>query len=158
MSSNSGPERIYLDTSIFGGYFDAEFEVWTKLLFDRIVEGKYKVIYSDLTAKELSPARTEIRNLPLKLEEVNIEFIEVSDEANKLAAQYIDEKVVGKTSISDCVHIALATLHHADILVSWNFKHIVNVNRIRGYNSVNYKNGHRLLEIRSPREILEYEN
>ncbi|MEX8548478.1 MAG: PIN domain protein [Mucilaginibacter sp.] len=151
-------ERLYLDTSVFGGYFDAEFEVWTKMLFDKIVEGRYKVIYSELTARELSPARKEVRNLPLKLSEANIEFIEISEEANNLAAQYIDEKVVGKTSISDCVHIALATLNHADILVSWNFKHIVNVNRIRGYNSVNYKNGHRLLEIRSPREILEYEN
>ncbi len=75
-----------------------------------------------------------------------------------LADQYITENVVGKTSCTDCTHIALATLHDADILVSWNFKHIVNVNRIRGYNAVNSKLGHKILEIRTPREILEYED
>ena len=68
------------------------------------------------------------------------------------------ENVVGKTSRADCIHIAIATLTDADILVSWNFKHIVNVNRIRGYNAVNYKFGHKILEIRTPREILEYED
>lgn len=151
-------ERIYLDTSVFGGYFDAEFELWTKILFDRIIEGRYKVIYSELTEKELTSAPTEVKNLLVSLNITDIKFIEISKEANSLAEQYVEEKVVGKTSISDCIHIALATLHHADILVSWNFKHIVNINRIRGYNSVNYKNGHQLLEIRTPREILEYGN
>ena len=86
------------------------------------------------------------------------EVVEISDTALELAQQYLKENVVGKTSEADCVHIALATLNNVDILVSWNFKHIVNINRIRGYNSVNYKLGHKILEIRSPREILEYEN
>ena len=75
-----------------------------------------------------------------------------------LGDAYITENVVGKTSREDCFHIALATIHNVAILVSWNFKHIVNVMRIRGYNAVNYKFGHKLLEIRTPREILEYED
>jgi len=87
-----------------------------------------------------------------------MEFIGISDQALELAEQYLKENVVGKTSRGDCIHIALATLHNADILVSWNFKHIVNITRIRGYNSVNYKLGHKILEIRTPREILEYED
>lgn len=86
------------------------------------------------------------------------DFIDISDDALELANEYIKENVVGKTSMSDCIHIALATLNHADVLVSWNFKHIVNVHRIRGYNSVNYKLGYKILEIRTPREILEYED
>jgi hypothetical protein len=69
----------------------------------------------------------------------------------------VNENIVGKTSRADCIHIAIATLNNADMLVSWNFKHIVNLNRIRGYNSVNQKYGHKTLEIRTPREILEYE-
>ena len=69
----------------------------------------------------------------------------------------INEKVVGKTSREDCLHIALATIHKADILVSWNFKHIVNVHRIRGYNSVNLKMGYSTIDIRSPKEITSYE-
>ena len=85
-------------------------------------------------------------------------FIETTDEAIDLAAEYISEKVVGQTSYSDCLHIALATIHRADFLVSWNFKHIVNIERIRGYNAINIKNGYKQLEIRSPREFEKYEN
>lgn len=150
--------RIYLDTSVFGGYFDIEFELWTKILFDKINNGDYKVIYSKLVDIELTPAPERIRSLANGLPTMQLEFVEISDEALQLAQQYLKENVVGKTSEADCVHIAIATLNNADILVSWNFKHIVNVNRIRGYNSVNYKFGHKILEIRTPREILEYED
>jgi hypothetical protein len=104
------------------------------------------------------PAPNKVKELTKNIPDSNIEFIDISDESIALAEQYIKENVVGKTSRADCIHIALATLHNADILVSWNFKHIVNVNRIRGYNAVNYKFGHKILEIRTPREILEYED
>ncbi|MBI5913977.1 MAG: PIN domain-containing protein [Bacteroidetes bacterium] len=149
--------RIYLDTSVFGGYFDPEFELWTKILFDKIIQGEYKIIYSRLIDIELNPAPEPVRNLAKNLPDSSLEYIDISDEAIELAEHYLNENVVGKTSRADCIHIALATLHNADILVSWNFKHIVNVNRIRGYNSVNYKFGHKILEIRTPREILEYD-
>ena len=86
------------------------------------------------------------------------EFLEITDEAVELATEYIEEKVVGKTSYADCLHIALATINHADYLLSWNFKHIVNVQKIRGYNSINIKNGYKQLEIRSPRDFINYDN
>lgn len=148
-------ERLYLDTSVFGGYFEPEFEPWTKILFDRIKRGHYRLLFSRLTDVELTNAPSNVKALILSIPEEQIEFIEITEEANKLADTYIKEKVVGKTSRADCLHIALATLNNVDILVSWNFKHIVNVNRIRGYNSVNYKCGYKILEIRTPREILE---
>jgi len=151
-------QRIYLDTSVFGGYFDAEFELWTKILFDRIYKNEYKIIYSQLVDIELSKAPEKVKLLSKELSNTHFEFVEITDEAKELATQYIKENVVGQTSYADCIHIALATLNNADILVSWNFKHIVNVFRIRGYNAVNYKFGHKLLEIRTPREILEYED
>ncbi|HEY4323094.1 MAG TPA: PIN domain protein [Mucilaginibacter sp.] len=150
--------RIYLDTSVFGGYFDQEFELWTKILFKKINNGEYKIIYSRLTDIELTPAPENVRNIVNSIPESSMEFIDISDETIELAEQYLGENVVGKTSRADCIHIALATIHNADILVSWNFKHIVNVNRIRGYNAVNYKLGYKILEIRTPREILEYED
>lgn len=81
----------------------------------------------------------------------------MNDEALKLANRYVEEKVVGETSFDDCVHIALATINKADLLASWNFKHIVNIYRIRGYNSVNLKNDYGTIEIRSPKEIIRYE-
>jgi len=84
--------------------------------------------------------------------------VETNDETVELATQYIAEKVVGQTSFAECLHIALATTSRADYLISWNFKHIVNVQRIRGYNAINIKNGYKELEIRSPRDFMTYED
>lgn len=150
--------RIYLDTSVFGGFFDPEFELWTKILFDKIKKGEYRVIYSKLIDIELTPAPEKVRDLAMSLPKEQLELVNISDEAVELAESYLKENVVGKTSRTDCIHIALATLNNADMLVSWNFKYIVNINRIRGYNAVNYKLGNKILEIRTPREILEYED
>ncbi len=150
-------ERIYLDTSVFGGYFDPEFELWTKILFDRIIKGEYKMLHSQLTELELEGAPKSVKDLVKTVPNEQKEFLKVTNESTFLANEYIKEKVVGKTSFEDCNHIAIATLNHADVLASWNFKHIVNLTRIRGYNSVNYKFGHKMLEIRTPREILTYQ-
>jgi len=99
-----------------------------------------------------------VRQLIQHLKAEFTEFLEITDEAVELATEYIEEKVVGKTSYADCLHIALATINHADYLLSWNFKHIVNVQKIRGYNSINIKNGYKQLEIRSPRDFINYDN
>ena len=146
-------QRIYIDTSVLGGLFDIEFSSDTKPFFDRVENGEIKVVYSEITNDELAGAPEKVRNYLEKLNSKQKEFIEISQEAVNLADTYIREKVVGKTSRADCIHIALATLHKVDILVSWNFKHIVNINRIRGYNSVNLRLGHQTLEIRTPKEI-----
>ncbi|MEI6455050.1 MAG: PIN domain protein [bacterium] len=151
-------ERIYLDTSVFGGYFEPEFELWSKLLIDKVIKGEIIMLLSQLTEIELNIAPQYVKDLVKQIPYENIEFLAITDEANQLANQYVNENVVGKTCMEDCRHIAIATLSNADILASWNFKHIVNVNRIRGYNAVNYKLGHKILEIRTPREVLNYED
>lgn len=148
-------DRIYLDTSVFGGYFDSEFEFWSKIIFDKIIKGDFKMLYSQMTEIELENAPLRVRDLLIHIPDKHIEFLSITEEANNLADKYLAENVVGKTSKPDCLHIAIATLNNADLLASWNFKHIVNVTRIRGYNGVNYMLGHKLLEIRTPREILE---
>ena len=86
------------------------------------------------------------------------ERIELTAEAILLADTCIKEKVVGKTSLEDCRHIALATINKLDVLASWNFKHIVNLDRIKGYNSVNYRLGYPMIEIRSPKDLIHYED
>lgn len=151
-------EKIYIDTSVFGGYFEPEFELWTKVLFDEISKGHYKVLFSRLTDIELENSPKKVRDLANSIPQNYIEWIDITTLSIQLADKYIEEKVVGQTSHSDCIHIALATLNYADVLISWNFKHIVNHLRIRGYNAVNFKYGHKILDIRSPREILEYED
>lgn len=151
-------ERIYIDTSVFVGYFEPEFEYWTKVLFARIAKSEFKVLISRLSDIELENAPQVVRDLANSLPKDNVEWLDITTQAVQLADIYIDEKIVGKTSHSDCIHIAIATLNYADVLVSWNFKHIVNHLRIRGYNVVNFKYAHKILDIRSPREISEYEN
>jgi predicted nucleic acid-binding protein len=151
-------QRIYFDTSVFGGYFDKEFEEFTKPLFERINNGEFTVLLSTMLDEELEFAPERIKNLISNLDDGFTEFLEDKDEAVDLATEYITEKVVGVTSYADCLHIALATIYQADLLVSWNFKHIVNVDRIRGDNSINIKNGYKLLDIRSPRELINYGN
>lgn len=149
-------QRIYLDTSVFGGYFDSEFEEFTIPLFKRINNGEYEVLLSAVLQRELEPAPENIKNLIKGLKSEYTEFIDEDNEAVELATDYVIEKVVGKTSFADCLHIALATVNQVDLLVSWNFKHIVNIERIRGYNSINIKNGYKQLEIRSPRDLMNY--
>ncbi len=94
----------------------------------------------------------------MALPQEHLEMLQITAEAISLANSYITENVVGKTSFDDCLHIALATIHKVDILVSWSFKHIVNVYRIRGYNSVNLRLGYSTLEIRSPKDIINNED
>ena len=115
-------------------------------------------MFSDLTETELLKAPLNVKKHFKSLPKENIERVIVTDEILKLASKYISEKVVVQTSFDDCIHIATATIYKADILVSWNFKHIVNVYRIRGYNSVNLRLGYSTLEIRSPKEIVGNED
>jgi len=151
-------QRFYFDTSVFGGVFDDEFKEETDLLFQRVLSGKIIYMYSDLTESELVNAPEKVRIFFKNLPKENAERVIITDEIITLATKYIEEKVVGPTSFDDCLHIAAATLNKADILVSWNFKHIVNLYRIRGYNSINLRMNYLSLEIRSPKEILEYED
>ena len=116
------------------------------------------MLFSAVTQDELENAPTNVRDLVKGIKIETTEFLEVTDEVVNLGTEYIDEKVVGQTSYADCLHIALATISRADYLISWNFKHIVNVQRIMGYNSINIKNGYKQLEIRSPRDFMKYEN
>jgi len=151
-------QRIYIDTSVFGGYYDHEFNIYTIPLFERIKKGEFTVLLSAITQEELEDAPENVQTLVKNLKNEFIEFLDTSDESVDLASEYIMEKVVGQASYADCLHIAIATTNRADFLISWNFKHIVNVQRIRGYNAINIKNGYKQLEIRSPRDFEKYED
>jgi len=140
--------------SVFGGVYDEEFEEISTLLFEKVKLGQMICVYSDLSETELKNAPENVRNFFIDLPKENTEFVEVTEEAYLLAGKYLAEKVVGKTSTDDCRHIATATINKVDILVSWNFKHIVNVFKIRGYNSINLRCGYSQLDIRSPKEIV----
>ena len=151
-------QKIYIDTSVVGGYFDDEFSTETILFFERVIKGELEIIVSDLLEAELLRAPDFVKQLLSSIPEKRIQRVKLSLEAIELADKYIEAKVVGRTSRADCQHIAIATLCKADILVSWNFKHIVNLDRIRGYNGINFQNGHTMIEIRTPKEITKYDD
>jgi hypothetical protein len=151
-------QRIYIDTSVVGGYFDEEFTEATKMLFQRLEYREIKFVVSDLLDLELILAPAHVKELLFKFPITYFERVELTEEAIKLADTYIEEKVVGKTSLEDCRHIAMATIYKVDVLASWNFKHIVNLDKIKGYNSVNLKMGYTMIEIRSPKDLVKYED
>ena len=149
-------QRVYIDTSIIGGFFDKEFEKETKMLFQRLENKEVIFVISTILGKELENAPLKVKNLLNNYDEDSFERVDLTNEAKELADKYIAENVVGKTNLDDCRHIALATIAKVDILASWNFKHIVNLIRIRGFNAVNLKNGYATLEIRNPKELIDY--
>lgn len=146
--------KVYVDTSVFGGCFDAEFEEWSNKLIEEFKAGLKVLVISDLTLKELEGAPPNVRNLVEDMSGGHKEYVVLNNEARGLARHYIEEGVVSEGYLVDAQHIAIATVSRVDILVSWNFKHMVNLSKIRLYNSVNLKYEHPPLEIRSPREVL----
>jgi hypothetical protein len=146
-------QRVYIDTSVIGGCFDSEFEEWSNKLFEDFTTGKKIAVLSDITLDELSDAPKRIQDNFRKIPEKNLEVLISDAETKKLAELYIKEGAISKKFYEDALHIAISTINQVSVLASWNFKHIVNLERIRLFNAVNLKNGYSLLEIRSPREI-----
>lgn len=144
--------RIYTDTSVLGGCEDEEFRHASLRLIDAFVVGDLTLVLSELTLRELEAAPEAVMQVVARVPEAHIELISVSAEAEELAAAYAQEGAIGASMRADALHIALATVARVDVLVSWNFKHIVNLRRIHAYNAVNLKRGP-LLEIRTPREV-----
>jgi len=150
--------RIYIDTSVISGALEEEFKDASMRLIDRAKLGEIKLVISELTELELIDAPQAVKDIFEGIPEENIEYVELTQEALNLARKYISEGIISGRKLVDAEHIAIATINRVDILLSWNFHHIVNLKRIRGYNSVNLKYEYPLLEIRNPSEVLDYED
>lgn len=150
--------RIYIDTSVIGGYFDEEFESASRRLFDRIANKDFDVYFSEVNETELSLAPKHIRDLKKIIPTDCYKYLILNDEAKELAETYVKENALGQASLNDAYHIALASVSRLDCLISWNFKHIVNFDKIRLFNSINLKLGYPLIDIRTPLEFLNYED
>lgn len=148
--------RIYTDTSAIGGCLDEEFRSPSLKLFERFRDGLDTLVLSALTLAELESAPPGVLAMVREVPRGSLEEVEFSSEAAELAREYISAGVIGAAHLADAQHIALATVTRVDALVSWNFKHIVNLDRVRGYNAVNFRHGYILLEIRTPQEVLRY--
>lgn len=145
--------RVYVDTSVIGGCEDTEFQEASRRLLRAFNAGRATMVLSELTARELAVAPAHVRQVLATVSQDNIESLGLGAEAAALAQAYLAERVVTPSLEVDAPHIALATVARVDILVSWNFRHIVNLQRIHAFNAVNLKRGYPLLEIRSPLEV-----
>jgi hypothetical protein len=121
---------------------------------DAFVRGDLRLVLSELTIRELAPAPAAVRELLATVPDAHIEVVRLTPAANELARRYLAEGILKANMLADAQHIAMATVAKVDALVSWNFRHVVNLPRIRGYHGVNAKLGYSTLEIRSPREVL----
>jgi hypothetical protein len=151
-------KRIYTDKSVIGGCLDIEFESGSISLFKGFSTGKNIIVVSSLTLVELEKAPKPVQDILKHVPSKFVEYLEFSESANDLAEMYLKEGVITMKSRVDAQHIAIATISRVDVLVSWNFKHIVNLERIHGYNSVNLKLGYPMIEIRTPNEVIHYED
>jgi len=147
--------RIYIENSVIGGYFDDEFKEYTQELFENFKNEKYIPIISSHVIAELENGAPD--HVKENLQNINYNEYNINEEMVKLAEKYMEQNIVSENYYSDVLHIAAATVIGVDVLVSWNFKHIVNLNKIKMFNSVNLKEGYNILEIRSPREVIENE-
>ena len=146
--------RIYIDTSVLGGCFDSEFEEWSNRLLEALRRHEYVAVLSSVTAAEVEQAPEQVKQVHADLIAAGAELLMVSPEAMALLAQYSAKNILGPKFQNDMLHIALATIADADVLVSWNFRHIVRLDKIRLFNAVNIECGYKPLTICSPREVV----
>lgn len=146
--------RIYLDTSVIRGCFDQEFEQWSNRLMSKFIAGEYVPVVSEIVNVELERAPSVVKEKYASLVmNSEIEMLSVDETAVQLAAEYIERGIVSANYLDDARHIALATVAGVDVLVSWNFKHIVRFDKIRMFNEVNRKMGYPEIYIYSPMEV-----
>jgi len=149
--------KIYADTSVFGGVFDKEFSEPSKKFFDEVESGRFTLVTSAVVEAEIELAPETIKQLFNKYANIS-EIADVSKEALELRTNYIKSGVVTEKSLDDALHVAISTVSGCDLIVSWNFKHIVHFDKIPKYNAVNTLNGYKNIGIYSPLEVIKYDN
>ena len=151
-------KRIYVDNSLVSGMFDdhmPERVAHTERFWQAVIDGKIKIIASEVLAREVNNAPEHVQIFFDNLPKSQIERVVSTDESDDLASQYVGAKVIGEKHMNDCKHIAIATITQADAVVSWNCDDMVNPNRIPKYNEVNKQQGYQKIEILTPNQLME---
>lgn len=146
------PLRVYADTSVFGGVHDEEFREASERFFAAVRRGAFVLLVSEPLVLEIAGAPDFVQ-ATFEAHRAHAEALAITDEATALAEAYLAAGVVPAASRVDALHVALASVAGADAVVSWNFKHLVQLRRIRGFHAVNVLRGYPLIEIRSPLEV-----
>ncbi len=146
-------ERIYFDSSVIGGYYDEEFSEESKRVIEYARDGRIIVLMSEIVIQEILKAPLRVQEVLTSLPSVTLERIELTPEIISLRDAYLAAKIVAPRWTDDATHVAAATIARADAIVSWNFTHIVRLDKMRAYNTINLLNGYGILTIISPKEV-----
>jgi predicted nucleic acid-binding protein len=145
--------HLYLDTSVYGGCYDAEFERESNRLVAQLRRGLAVVVLSELVIRELASSPAQVRDIPASFPGDTVIGARLGIDVRALRDRYVAAGIVRTRSLNDATHVALATVAGADALVSWNFKDIVRLDRMQAYNRINMDNGYAHLQIVSPQEV-----
>jgi predicted nucleic acid-binding protein len=151
------PILSYADTSVFGGVFDEGFDETSKAFFQQVKEKRFKLVISPIVQKEIELAPENVRQFFDEITE-SADFIAISEEALLLRQAYLDAGIVTQKSTADALHVALATVAKCQLIVSWNFKHIVHFQKVPLYRAINTIKGYKEINIYSPPEVIDYES
>jgi len=154
--------KIYLDTSVIS-HLDQddvpEKMEQTKKVWDILKTGKYEVIISDLVLAEINECREPKKGILQEyLAQINYERINITKETEEIAQEIIEEGILNQKSFDDCLHIASAILSDCNIIVSWNFKHMVNVDTINGIRKITFVKRYNNIDIYAPYVLLSEKN
>jgi len=147
----------YADTSVFGGVFDDEFRDPSKAFFEAVRAGRFVLVTSELVRQEIAAGPQVVRRLFEDMLPV-ADIATVTAETLQLQQAYLNIGIVSERFATDALHVALATVSGASMIVSWNFRHIVNFQKIPKYNAVNKLHGYGDIAIYSPLEVIEHED
>ncbi|HUY14968.1 MAG TPA: hypothetical protein VMX16_15270 [Terriglobia bacterium] len=145
--------RVYVDTSVFGGCFDTEFAAESVRFFELVRAGKVKILVSEVVMRELAKAPARVHGLLGSLPAGALVQVSLTRDVIDLRNAYLAAGILDPQWTDDATHVAAATVARADAIVSWNFKHIVRIDKMRAYNQVNLQTGFGLLSIVSPQEV-----
>ncbi len=157
MENANRPILSYADTSVFGGVFDEGFDEASKAFFQQVREKRFRLIISPVVQREIELAPDNVHQFFNEMKAF-ADFITISEEALLLRQAYLDAGIVTKKSRADALHVALASVEKSQLIVSWNFKHIVHFQKIPLYRAINTINGYSEINIYSPPEVINYES
>ncbi len=146
--------RIYIDASVLGGYYDDEFAESTKEFIAALLAGKATPLISDTLVGELVDAPEQVQNVLDRVLAGNCERLGLPEQAEELRDAYLAAGVLTAKWADDALHVAHACVARADVIVSWNFKHLVNPLRIRRFNGVNTAQGYGPVVIMTPKDLV----
>ena len=148
--------RVYADASVYGGVFDEEFDSASLAFFDDIRKGRFRLVASSVVHDELENAPERVIALFREIRGI-ADVVDVTEEAVRLQQAYLAAGIVGQQWETDALHVALATESQCAVIVSWNFRHIVNFKKIPLYNGVNLSHGYGPIAIHTPQEVSDDE-